>query len=41
MTCYEFFEKILTQLNQIQTALNTLRVTIKEEIKDEQRRVSN
>lgn len=37
MTRFEFFEKILTQLNEIQTALNTLRATIKEEIKNEKR----
>jgi len=41
MSRYKFFEKILTQLNEIQVALNTLRATIKEEIKDEQRRVSS
>jgi len=35
MTRYEFFQKILTQLNQIQTALNTLRATIKEEIQND------
>lgn len=32
MSRYEFFQKILTQLKEIQTALNTLRATIKEEI---------
>jgi tRNA(Ser,Leu) C12 N-acetylase TAN1 len=32
MSRFEFFQKILTQLNEIQTALNTLRATIKEEI---------
>jgi hypothetical protein len=32
---YEFFQKILTQLNEIQTALNALRETVKEEIQDE------
>ena len=37
---YEFFQKILTQLNEIQTALNTLYVQIKEEVKNE-RRVSS
>jgi len=36
MNRYEFFQKILTQLNEIQTALNTLRAQIKEEIKNEQ-----
>ena len=36
MSRYEFFQKILTQLNEIQTALNTLRATIKEEIQNEQ-----
>ena len=40
MSRYEFFQKILTQLNEIQTALNTLRQTIKEEIQNDQRRVS-
>ena len=38
---YKFFEKILTQLNRIQTALNTLRATKKQELEDEQRRVSS
>jgi len=36
MTRYEFFQKVLTQLSEIQTALNTLREAIKEEIKNEQ-----
>lgn len=40
MSRYKFFEKILTQLSEIQVALNTLRAAIKEEIKDEQHRVS-
>jgi len=34
MNRYEFFQKILTQLTEIQTALNTLRGTIKEEIQN-------
>jgi hypothetical protein len=34
MNHYEFFQKILTQLNEIQTALNTLRATIKQEIQN-------
>ena len=37
MSRYEFFQKILTQLNEVQTALNTLYVQIKEEIKDERK----
>ena len=37
MNRYEFFMKILTQLDEIQTELNTLRVAIKEEIKNERR----
>jgi len=37
MTRYEFFQKILTQLNEIQTALNTLRSTIKDEIQNDAR----
>lgn len=40
MSRYEFFQKILTQLNDIQTALNTLRQAIKDEIESE-RRVSS
>jgi len=36
MNRYEFFQKVLTQLSEIQTALNTLRDAIKEEIKNEQ-----
>jgi len=35
MSRYEFFQRILTQLDDIQTALNTLRVTIKEEIQND------
>ena len=35
MSRYEFFQKILTQLNEIQTALNTLRSTIKQEIQND------
>ena len=35
MSRYEFFQKILTQLNEIQTALNTLRQTIKEEVQND------
>jgi len=35
MTRYEFFQKILTQLNEFQTALNTLRATIKQEIQND------
>ena len=35
MNRYSFFQKILTQLNEIQTALNTLRATIKEEIQND------
>ena len=35
MSRYAFFQKILTQLNDIQTALNTLRATIKEEIQND------
>ena len=31
---YHFFQKILTQLNEIQTALNTLRATLKQEIQN-------
>jgi len=31
---FKFFQKILTQLNKIQTELNTLRATIKEEIQN-------
>jgi len=37
MNRYEFFQKILTQLNEIQTALNTLRDAIKEEIQNNQK----
>ena len=37
MTRYEFFQKILMQLNEIQTALNTLRATIKQEIQNDGR----
>jgi len=37
---YAFFQKILTQLNEVQTALNTIRATIKEHLKDEQRKIS-
>lgn len=37
---YAFFKKILTQLNEVQTALNTIRETIKEHLKDEQRKIS-
>jgi hypothetical protein len=35
MNRYEFFQKILTQLEEIQTALNTLRATIKQEIQND------
>ena len=35
---YRFFREILTQLNEIQTALNTLRQAIKDEIQNEQRK---
>ena len=35
MNHYEFFQKILTQLNEIQTALDALRATIKEEIQND------
>ena len=35
MSRYEFFQKILTQLNDIQVRLNTLRATIKEEIQND------
>jgi len=35
MNRYEFFQKILTQLNEIQTALNTLRAAIKQEIEND------
>jgi len=35
MSRYEFFQRILTQLNEIQTALNTLRATIKQEIQND------
>lgn len=35
MSRYEFFKKMLTQLNEIQVALNTLRASIKEEIKND------
>jgi len=35
MSRYEFFQKILTQINEIQTALNTLRATIREEIQND------
>jgi len=34
MSHYQLLEKILTELNTIQTALNTLRQTIKEEIQN-------
>jgi hypothetical protein len=34
-TRYEFFQKILTQLSGIQTGLNNLRTTIKEEIQND------
>jgi len=37
MSRFEFFQRILTQLNEIQTALNTLRVTIKQEIQNDAR----
>jgi len=36
MNRYEFFQKILTQLGEIQTALNTLRDEIKKEIQNSQ-----
>jgi len=32
---FKFFQKILTELNKIQTELNTLRAHIKEEIERE------
>ena len=32
MSHYEFFQKILTQLEALQTSVNTLRDTVKEEI---------
>jgi len=35
----EFFQKILTQLNEVQARLNTIYATIKEQLKDEQHRV--
>jgi hypothetical protein len=31
---YSFFQKVLTQIEEIQTALNTLRDAIKEEIQN-------
>lgn len=33
---YQFYKRILMELNTIQTALNTLRAQIKEELKNEQ-----
>ena len=38
MSRYEFFQKILTQLEALQTALNSLRETIRKEIQDEESR---
>jgi len=35
---YEFFQKILTQLDEIQTGLNSLRLTLKKEIQNEESR---
>jgi len=40
MNRYEFFQKILTQLNEVQVRLNTIYATIKEQLKDEQRKIS-
>lgn len=34
MSRNEFFQRILTQLGEIQSALNTLRATVKEEIQE-------
>ena len=41
MNQYEFLQKILAQLNETQVRLNTIYATIKEQLKDEQRRVSS
>ena len=35
MTRYEFFQKILTQLETLQTTLNSLRETVKEQIQND------
>ena len=34
MSRYEFFQKILTQLNDLQVAINALRETVKKQIQD-------
>ena len=38
MTRYKFFQKILTNIEEMQEALNTLRATIKREIQNEESR---
>ena len=35
MTRFEFFQKILTQLEDLQTTLNALRETVKEQIQND------
>jgi hypothetical protein len=34
MTRYEFFQKVLTQLEALQATLNSLRETVKEQLQD-------
>lgn len=41
MNRYEFFQKLLTELNEVQVRLNSIYAAIKEHIKDEQRGVSS
>ena len=38
MSRFEFFQKILDQLDEIQTALNSLRLNLKKEIQNEESR---
>lgn len=35
MTRFEFFQKILTQLETLQTTLNSLRETVKDQIQED------
>lgn len=39
MNRYDFLQKILTQLNEVQVRLNAIYAMIKEQLKDEQNRV--
>ena len=38
MSRFEFFQKILNHIDEIQTALNNLRLTLKKEIQNEESR---